>query len=526
MMRFLFLLALFTLIPSGLINAQDKTAEAWEIDRVGLNISEQYDFLGDNHWQDYSQSDAIEALSRFPDILAEAEYRPLVKALLSSESRPFEEDLGAPSLLSKRLNLLIRYGFIEDAKNLLAFAEDRYDITKDTGLSLVRLKLSLLEGELAPVCLDIQASAEQFRDMPSWRELVKFCRYRFESETSINYDDLNFRNYPHLKYILADTTSHTINYNDLEILAAYADNKLFDDQSYKTLAAETDTLRDLLILLASQKQFNHKDTHQCYVIEAVSRGLRDWQYLQESYGNVVFEDTILDNNSGQVTMHPCSVPAFFFQKIQAAETEINRRNFLNAIFAATESMPVAALLPFADFITNTQISENHHWRAAIISAQANGTIPDSLLPIAMPLKAILEKESLNESDYIEWANIESHENILEQSHIDIATPLYFLQIINGEINNLDNRYENNKYENIFPLTYEKKSLNLGLGFTGFMSALLDNRDPVAVLTRLMSLTAHNRIRDYSTKDAAVILSVLKAYKLEKEYVMLAFEYLQ
>ena len=70
------------------------------------------------------------------------------------------------------------------------------------------------------------------------------------------------------------------------------------------------------------------------------------------------------------------------------------------------------------------------------------------------------------------------------------------------------------------------SLNLGLGYSGFMAGVLKRDDIVDLLTRSLGLMADNSIHNYSTEDAAVILSALKAVKLEKESVMLTLEYLQ
>ena len=525
-MRLIICLFLLAFFPS-LLHAQDTDFDWASIDRAGLYNNAEQGQIGKNIWKDYSQSEAIDTLSRLPSRLAEPVYRSLARKILLSSAPANDEELDAPTLLTKRLELLIQYGFFDEAEELIDSLPDDIDFTHNLEMALIKLQLSLLDGELAPACLDIQASSSQFRDMPAWRELADFCRYRFGSAEKIRMSEMQFRSYPALRSLLSDTALQLNSLNTTEILLAHADNKLFANaEAYNRQAKSLNDIPDLVVQLASQSGNSEQTAYQCYAIESVKRGLRDYDYLENTYKNAKFSDDLLSENSGQVTLHPCDIAAFFYQRIAKVSGDEDKSAIINALLKTTEAMPAIALVPLHEYMANATIMPELQWRAALIFGLDSANIPDSLLPTALPLKNIESRRKMGKDDYIEWLNVNRHERILHDNQTDIAAPLYLLQIINGDFNKLTNSDERDLYENIFSLTYEKKSLNLSLGFNGFMSEIYSNKDKITVLTRLLSLIGDNDISDYALEDVAVILSAFQAYKLEKEGVMLSFEYLQ
>ena len=520
-----FLIFLLSLLPT-LSHAQDENVSWSKIDRLGLYDNAEEGQLSKNVWENYNQAEAIDSLNRLPKQLSSPVYRTIIKRLLLSSSPTLDNNIDSPALLTKRLELLIRYGLLQDAKKLIEKIPDNYDFANNVDMALLKMQISLFDSELAPACLDIQASSDQFRNMPAWRELSDFCRYRFANAEKINMSNLQFNNYPALKNLLI---KRDLNYSDLsplELLLAKADGQLFSDDSYYKLAPNLSIMPDFLIYVGSDDEYKNKATYQCFAIEAAKRGIRDSVYIENAYKSASFNDEILTNNSGQVKLHPCDVSAFFYKKLLQVSDASNKDVLINAFLKTTEAIPAYALVPFKDYILDANISPDNKWRAASILGLSSESIPASLLPEAMPLKQFESQKSIAEKNYIDWVNNKTHENILVSNQIDIAAPLYIIQILSDEYNKLKNNSNKNLYENIFSLTYEKNSLNLGLGFAGFLSETFKNKDQVAVLTRSLHLVGENYIGDYSIEDVAVILSTLKAYKLEKEGVLLAFEYLQ
>jgi hypothetical protein len=517
---------LYALLLSTSTMAQDNTSDWAATDRIGIYKSAEDGQLSKNMWDDYTQGKALEALNRLPASISSPAYRSVVERLLLSSSPAKDENIDAPALLAKRLHLLIRYGMLEEARSLINEIPDEYNLQKDIDITTVLLQLSLFDGELAPACLDIQASLTQFRDMPAWRELADFCRYRFGDQSKIRLSDIQFSHNPSLITLLRAGELKYDRLNNTEILLAHADRRLFANNNYNKEARNAEDLPDLVVYAGSEDRYQNEKTYQCFVIESVKRGLRHFNFLENAYKNVSFDEDLLKGNGGEIRLHPCEIAAFFYQKAGTTTGENNKNILINALLKATESMPAAALVPFHDYLLSIKIEPENKWRAAVILALANQKIPESLMPVAFPLLKMQSQQNIDEKTYIEWANIPLHEKILEHTKTDIAAPLYISQILSDEINKLRNPHNNNLYENIFSLTYEKKSLNLGLGFTGFMAETFKNENQIAVLTRGLGLMGENPVNAYSIEDVAVILSAFEAYKLEKESVMLAFEYLQ
>ena len=524
MKRFVVILLMF--MPFfGIAHAQERN---WAgVDRIGTyNSVDEGQFSDKGLWDGYSQKQAQETLYRLPDHLASPVYRSLVKRILLSSSPASAQEVESPALLSQRLQLLIHYGLIDEARSLFNAIPENYDPDDDMGLALVKLQLSLLDGDIAPTCLDIQATSAQFRDNTEWKELTDYCRLRFGSAGKNNLNEAQFISYPSLSPLLTDANISYSRLKDMEILLANADNRLFHDNYYNTAAKNISSLSDLLIYMGSDTRYVSQKTYQCFVVEAAKRGVRDSAYIESAYLKAPINRDDLERDVDQVEMNDCDIPAFFYQKVILNTDQNDRNIILDNLFRKADSISARALLPFAPFLAKARIDSANQWKAAVILAMNGDSIPDSYLPTALPIERIESQQTMNEKDYIEWLNISQHEKILERNKIDIAAPLYLLQINSGEFNKLLNNKAQNKYENIFSLTYEKNSLNLGLGYSGFMAGVLKRDDIVDLLTRSLGLMADNSIHNYSTEDAAVILSALKAVKLEKESVMLTLEYLQ
>lgn len=505
-------------------HAQGDLTVIKDIDRIGLYDTSSEGKLGGEKglWDGYSQQKALDTINRLPSRLSSPVYRNLVKQILLSSGPSSEESIESPAFLTRRLQLLINYGLIDEAKELYEAIPDSYNSDDDINMALIDLQFSLMDGDLAPACLDIQASSAQFKDMPEWKELSDYCRQRFSGSEAVNDPKVYFS----LPNLLADKSINYSKLKDVEILLAQADNKLFKGNQYYNATRDIDNLSDLLILIASDSRYAGENGHQCYIIEAAERGLRDYNYVGDAYLKSPMDKSALSQNFNNADIPPCMAPAYFYQKIVLESEPEARNRIVNSMLQHTSETSPRALEPFIGFIEKADIDKEYHWRAASILALAGTQIPDDYLPVALPLQNLQLGRSIRQDEYISWLDNEFHVINLQQQSIDIAAPLYLLQIVNGEFNKLTKTTSENKYENIFSLTYAKNSLNLGLGFSGFMSGVWKQGDMTDLITRSLGLMANNNISDYSTEDAAVILSAFEAYKLEKESVLLALEYLQ
>ena len=527
MKTYSFFIALITILLSGQPVHADYD---WrDIDRTGLYKNKDEGQLKRNLWNNYTQDEAVELLKTWPKILRHASYRQLAKHALVSNAPHSSEEITSPALLSERLQTLIDYGLINEAQMLFKIASDDESMPKDFGLSLIGLQFILLNGELAPMCLDVQAASSDFRDMPAWRELSKFCRYRFGTGEKVNLKDVTFKQYPALKTILADqlvTIDDTL--SSMAILIAYADNKISDDL-YEQLAKSPGDQRDLIIFLGTKEKYSNQKTHQCYAIESVKRGLRTNAFLEESYKNHKFNEGMMSRVGGDITLHPCDIPAYFYQKMQSDTNDDNKNQLMANALTVTESLPLTVMVPLMN-LANGYSNNNNDWRTSILQTYISMDTVDKGKAdsnvFAYPLKQLINKNHPSLKEYKNWLNAENHRELMDKDEIDTAMLLYLLQINSGDINNLSGKSKNIEYENLFSLTYVDKSIHLGIGFNDFMSDAYDKDNHVFVISHALKLLGKYDIKNIHPQDMAVILSTLKAYKLEKETIALVLEYLQ
>jgi hypothetical protein len=499
------------------------------IDRIGTLTEAENGQISDNLWEGLSQKQASEHLNRLPNKLASPSYRALTRAVLLSDAPEQRDSIIAPALLLKRINLLIQYGLFEDAQALFNKAEAALDLSSNPDAALIPIKIALAEGgAIAAACLDIQALATNFSDNAQWQELSNFCRQRFASD---NQETVIYNAYPALGAMISEQPLDFKSLTSLETLIAYADKKLFKESVYNNQARYLGGMSDLHIILGQDNFYQNEETHQCYVIEAAARGLIDADALAKHYVQVPLSQSLIDNNDGLVNMHPCHIPAFFYQKLQDTEAEDEnltdyQAQLVESFLNVTQSLPAYALTPFSDYLNSDKISSTLQWRASIIKGLAGKSIPESYGTQVQPLRQIESQSLIRIEGYREWLDNEINRIFLDENNIDYAAIIKISQILNGEFNNLYGTKYNNDYENTFSLTYAKKSLHLGIGFESFMSRIYQSQADSDILTRLISLTGESGIKPYGLKEMAVILSVFKAYKLENNSVALAFEYLQ
>lgn len=492
-----------------------------KIDRIGLYDKKSKKQIKRNIWKDYTQNEAVKALNNLPTRLTSSTYRELATRLLLSEASPSKEDITSPLLLAKRLEKLIYYGLFDEATELYQQITQNESLPVNFELSLINIQLTLTNGSLAPICLDVQASSAAFRDMPAWRELSDFCRLRFGSAEKIKMNELKFTHFPDFKNILqSDNVSISDLTSNLGTLIAFGDKRV-SKQSYDNQARNINELPDLVIKLALKRPYSTNETYQCYAIEAVKRGIINIETLAKIYENAEFNDTALEAHAGEIALHPCDVPAYFYQLLNKADNE-DKPTLINAMILTTESVPAQALSPMARLIKDYASDKSSPWRSSVILAVNDIPVSDSLLPLAI----IQKQESLKKDTYLTWLKTDKNDLLLKDKSIDLAAPHYILQTLATKNINFTDSIKNKKYGNFFSLTYAKKSLGLGLGFNDFIAKAYDNDNHVLVITQLLGAVGHRDVQNMHPDVIAVILSGLKAYKLEKEAVATAFEYLQ
>jgi hypothetical protein len=500
--------------------------EVWnDIDRLGLYNTLEDGQIVRNIWDNYTQEEDLNLLNTLPDTLRSPVFRDVVKRILLSTAKPSKEDINSPALLAKRLSLLIRYGLFNDAQSLYDLAVKKNTLSQDYDLALIGLQLTMLNGDIAPICLDVEAFSEQFRDMPAWRELSTFCQLRFGSNDKINVKATTFKQFPILKNILTlDSIPLQKNKGSFDTLAIYADNKITDDD-YNNNGRDASTLNDIALALTIQPRYKSQESYQCYAIEAAKRGIKDTNFLAKIYRDHTFSDELLNNGGGDISLHPCNIPAFFYQKLQQDITDEDKAIMIAAMMDVTKHIPNIALTPMHDKLSNLTVP-HHQWRSSFLYSLIGETIPKSYGSIVSPLR-ILEKENqLNKKDYIEWYTEQNHKDILLQHDIDPASILYISYILNGDLNHLKGKTKKQNYENLFSLTYAKKSLSLGLGFNDYIAKSHSDDNHAATLIKMIAIVGNIQPQEVHLNDIAVILSALKAYKLKKNAIALSFEYLQ
>ena len=508
------------IVPYNMAHAEQSDYNWANIDRIGLLDTDDERHLGRGLWRNVTQEETITALDRLPYTLQSSAYRELVKRLLLSTPSQSREDIGAPSFLTKRVERLIAYGLFEDAKLLLDKATADESQPEIYELAITRLLLELYNRSLSSICLDVQASAEMYRDMPKWRELHNFCRLRFGGAEKIKLEELQFNHFPELKIIL---TSGSVPLNTLKTtfgtLVTFRDQKI-DSQNYNDAAREIDELSDLTVRLALDEQFADNETYQCYAIEAADRGLITTDSLIAIYKNAVFSETDLNHNRGEVTLHPCHVPAYFYQRLSNAGRDSDRIELYNIAMTVTKSVPLVALIPLQETMNTIEMDKT--WRMSVLTALADENVSDDLLPI----QRITQSESINQDQYQEWLTNAKSENNFDIDGFDIAAPLYFSQILSGEIDKLRQSAQYHEYGNFFSLTYTEKPLVLGLGFKDYFADIYQKNNDADYVTALLEVIGGQNPTSLHIHEFSVILSSLQAYKLEKEAIALTLEYLQ
>lgn len=521
---FVVLFASIILWPLSNAIAQDEFQWS-QIDRIGLYQTPEDGQLTPDIWKGYSQSKALIAINRLPDRLSNPQYRALAQKLLLSESKISKDDVDSPALLTARINRLIGYGLFNDAIALHQKAKDLAGNATDFDMSLIDIQMTLMNGTLAPVCLDIQANSNNFRNMPAWRELSDFCLYRFNSRDKMELDSLSFKAMPVLSALLKnDVVDIRESKTNLGTFIAFMDNKI-SPQSYNDAARTLNDLSDLKIKLALDKKFVEQASYQCYVIEAAKRGILNTKELEMTYQAASFPNDMLNSNSGAVTLHPCAIPAFFYQRLKIAQSPEESKNNINAMMDVTRAIPAMALAPMAKDI-ETYVEPDHQWRAAVVMGLSSMPIPDSFDNRVWPLQSLQKTNQIRNNDYNEWLNKDNHAEMFRIENRDPALPLYISKAVTSDFNNFKPNNENNEYEKLFSLTYAKKSLHLGLGFNDFMRLAHNNKDTAALVSHILSIAGQYDVKSMHPRDTSVILSGYKAFKLDKEAVIIAFDYLQ
>lgn len=506
-----------------------QTSRAEDVDWKQLNTAGIIDEKSDenivrNIWREYTQENAIRNLSYYPISLQSPAYRSIVRKILLANSSPLKDDsIESPDLLVKRLEMLLQYGLFEDAESL--YQSLPIDARQDEfGLALIGILLTLKNGELAPACLDIQASTTQFRDMPSWRELSHYCQLRFGSSEKATSDDLSFKKFPSFNDMLVNDFKTTDKLASLtEILVAFSDNQI-SRITYNNTARDINTATDLFVRMALKDSYKQFETYQCYVIEGAARGLLDQNQLADYYKQAVFSEDDLNGHNQAIKMHPCDVPAYFFQRFQNYTPETITAQELNVFLSATQDISVHALAPLAHYLDQAKIDAQYQWDAALIKMAAG--IPLDENPMITPLVRIQNANPTKESEANTW--LETLKSSYDSASLpfDTALPLYYSRINSGEFSKFNNKRDEFNYENFFSLTYQRKSLNSGLGKIDAMSLALRNDDVVRLFMIALSKAASEKPNTLSPDEIAGILSSLGKYKLEKEKLILAIDALQ
>ncbi len=516
----IYIACLALVLMTSMVFADDaQTSEDWQsIDRIGLYTNSDEAFLKQNLWRDYTQDKAVKALSRLPNHLTSPAYRNLAKGLLLSEGQTSSDDITSPRLLAMRLQKLIDFGLIDDAQALYNKAtETNENAAKHTGLAVIDTQLSLLNSKLPAICLDVQALGND-SDHKQWDDLTKFCSLRFNNGDKINATNAKFEYDPTLKSLLMnDSIAPDDLDTSLSALIAF-NHGLITDTVYNKAAGRRSQLSDIVIHLSLTNQFAKNETYSCYAIEAAQRGMIEADKLTEVYEAIVFDDSVFEAANGQITMHPCHVPAYFYHRLKREGDDKNDAT-IKALLSVASTIPPRALSPLTDYLTD--ISDP---RADIIIGSVGAKLPNS--DSYTPYYALQNRESLSLKEYKTW--LEDHKTVMDwkNNKFDPALILYVSSILNDKKANFKENRENKEYGKLFSLTYGEKSLHLGLGLREYMQMAYQDNDHVKLITSLLSMVGNQRAQDFNPDTLSVILESLKAYKLDKDAVNIAFEYLQ
>lgn len=531
-MKYLILFLMTLCFFTSTVQAQDDNDWS-KVNTLGLYHTPEDGQINDNIWRGYTFDKAVRTVSLMPHTLHSPAYRSAARKLLLSNAPSIQGSNESPALLAVRLQKLIDYGFFEEARTLYKKATS--DIPADYNLALIGIQMILAEGDLAPACLDIQASATLFRDTPAWHELSGFCRARFG--TAGNNNDREFKIYPALGRFLTSAPVSLSSFGSAtETFIAFSDDKI-TPQFYNASARQMDKLSDLFVTLALDDKFKDNETYSCYSIEAAKRGIKNIDHLARLYQNQNFSVEDLQGRNGAVSMHPCAVPAFFYQRLnQAGRPASEIATDINLLLDVTDSLSPYAMTPMADIIAEYYTPAApvmKDWRAALILAAAGKDIPASWANVtnedgkthgmAMPLIHMQQANQVSTDEYLKWVQTLSSRPEFATPPMDYALPLYYLQSLTGQFNKLEGKPLSNDYEKLFSLTYSKKYLHSSIGTIGAIALAQRTKDVPGQITIALATAGKTDPGFVNPELVAGILATFKGLKLDKEEQVLAFD---
>jgi hypothetical protein len=304
----------------------------------------------------------------------------------------------------------------------------------------------------------------------------------------------------------------------IEILIAFSDDRI-DPKLYNNLAKKASEHSDLFIALSTQHQHKDKSTFQCYAIESSVRGIISYDDLTALYIGQPFDDKDLKSTNGSVSMHPCDIPSFFYQRKEKSE---NALSDVDILLQATQSMPIQALVPFQSLLTQSASkNKSHQWVSGIITGLMEKEINDS--DVTSPLIAIQKNESLSKREALKW---KSTFNDIDKTHtkkIDYALPIYISISNSLDLNNFDNKVANFNYEKFYSLTYVKKSLYSSIGTVNALRQSLDDNNVPQLVIRALSKLGKYPPKTIAPNDLSGIITSFGEVKVTNEKQIIAIE---
>ena len=502
---------------------------AWSsIDRMGLFNTEKDGRLYDDLWEDYSQEYSVQLLNLYPQSLKSGAHRSLIRSLLLSGGPKQREDLQSPTFLVKRLELLIRYGLFDDAEKLYKSVIEAENVEPDASLAMIPIYLRILSNGLPEACLDIQAGSDKFKDDRKWAELTHFCSLKYVGNGGSNNTATDFKEFPVLARLLNSgdqeiTVSSSFSLG--ETVIALADNRI-TDATYQKTASSIEDASDLFIAVALEDKRLQKETiYQCYAIESVVRGIRNKEFLAGIYDAQSFPEDMLNQSGGQINIHPCAIPSLFYKRLQQTQTDGAIANELTFLMAATQSMPLHALLPFTPYLEK-HAPEGQEWRSAMVLGLDGAAIPDVYGQSVAPLKALQNTNQMDERAFFEWKKAYIDTQKLSLPDQPITPLLVFLKINNSDYNKLTDKSLDINYENFFSLTYAGKSLHSAVGKYELMSKALRDKDIAKLISYGLIPIGNAYPYELHKEEIFAVASMLKTLKKDGEMRTLMFESLQ
>jgi hypothetical protein len=479
-----------------------------DINTIGLLNGQEDGQLSDDLWDGYSQDEALRTLSHFPKTLRSPAYKFAVRKLLLSSSPKLKGDIDSPKFLAKRIEMLIQYGLFDDAQNLYDMAGDNKN--SDFDLALMGVALTMTRDELPSACLDIKTLSNQFQNMPAWRELSNYCTARFGGKKSLSADSLSFKKYPLLSYLLTEQIqSMPFDASVIETLIAFSDKRV-SNIAYEKNARRPENATDLFIKMALNDSYTDNETYQCYAIESAVRGMSDKEQLITFYNVARFDESMLEGQDDAVRMHPCDVPAFFYQRVtttNSPELEIP------ILLESTKGISPHAYAPFASYIKDHyDLAGDHGWKASVILALNGQDIGKT--PVNAPIRFININESMPIDDAIEWKKSIETSPFYQNNPFDFARSVYISRSNSGDFNSVGKNKDKYDYE---------KLLHSGLGIHNALSTAIDDDNFPRVLLITMSGLGQYKPNDVHVDAITGILSSFGKLKLDKEKHTLAIE---